>query len=184
METTELLSGTIHTAEGAPIRVRPIESSDWQALQRFHLLLSEESIRRRMFDHLPRLSDAQAHHFCDVDGYDRFALVAINPEHPTELIGVVRFDRIPATTQAEYAAVVSDRWQGHGIGIALTWLLIRAARARQVTTLVALVEPDNRQMLTLLRNLGLPVRTTHEDGYEQINISLSAIDPERSRPPG
>ncbi len=184
MEALELLSGTIHTFDGEPIRVRPIESSDWQALQRFHLRLSEDSIRRRMFDYLPGLSDAQAHHFCDVDRFDRVALVAIDPTQPTELIGVVRFDRLPLERKAEYAAVINDAWQGHGIGLGLTCLLIRAAKVRGIVTLVAFVEPGNMRMLGLLRNLGLPEQISHEDGYERIEVSILPVHGEETHPPG
>lgn len=181
----EPVSGTIRTFEGQSIRVRPIESDDWLALQRFHRTLSDETIEQRMFESMPELSNERAHDYCDVDGYDRFALVAIDPDRPDELIGVVRFDREPDVNAAEYSAVVTDRWQGQGVGLALTMLLISAARARCVDFLHAYVRPENWRMLALLRNLGLPETIVHERGEELVTI---AIEPSRDicikHPPG
>lgn len=166
---------TIHTYGGAPILVREISSDDWRALQRFHKTLSADTVFRRHFGFQPELTDARAHYFCDVDGTDRFALVAEDPEAPGEIIGVVRFDReAPGSTEAEYAAVITDRWHGHGIGIGMTCVLIEAAMKRGITTLYAIVQPDNWKMITLFRNLGLPEKTVQEDDVERIELSLNA----------
>lgn len=45
----------------------------------------------------------------NVDGMHRFALVALDPERPQEIIAVVSFDREGDTDRAEYAAAVEDR---------------------------------------------------------------------------
>lgn len=174
MKSIESLSGTIHTFEGQAIRVRPIEPGDWEALQRFHRTLSEETIEQRMFESMPALSDERAHDYCDVDGYDRFALVAIDPDAPAEIIGVVRYDREYLSASAEYAAVVADRWQRHGVGLGLTVLLIEAALDRGIDTLQAYVRPENHRMLALLRNLGLPETVDHESGVEIVSIDIGS----------
>lgn len=175
MQAMEPISGTIRTFEGQAIRVRPIESGDWRGLQRFHIALSDETIEQRMFESMPELSDERAHDYCDVDGYDRFALVAIDPDRPNELIGVVRFDREPEDNVAEYSAVVTDRWQGQGVGLALSVLLISAARERCIDVLHAYVRPENWRMLALLRNLGLPETIVHERGEERVSIEIEPI---------
>jgi len=64
----------------------------------------------------------------NVDGMHRFALVALDPERPQEIIAVVSFDREGDTDRAEYAAAVEDRWEG--VGIALTRRLIEGALKR------------------------------------------------------
>ena len=173
MNTFQPVNDTIYTYDGTPITVREITTDDWQALQRFHRTLSADTIFRRHFGFQPELTEARAHYFCDVDGSDRFALVAEDPATPGEIIGVVRFDREePGGVEAEYAAVVTDTWHSHGIGIALTCLLIDAARKRAITTLYAIVQPDNWKMITLFRNLGLPERTIHDDDVERIELSI------------
>jgi RimJ/RimL family protein N-acetyltransferase len=107
---------------------------------------------------------------------NRFALVAIDPEREGEIIGVVSFDREGTTERAEYAAEVADRWQGKGLGLALTRRLIGAALKRGVRTFTAIVLPQNRKMLHLLKDLGLPerVRYDYEDGTDYVEIDLSA----------
>jgi acetyltransferase len=173
MRAPQPVNRTIRTFGGAPILVRGITTNDWQALQRFHRTLSADTIFRRHFGFQPELTDERAHYFCDVDGIERFALVAEDVEEPGEIIGVVRFDRDrPGSEDAEYAAVVTDRWHGQGIGIGLTCELIEAARQRGVTTLYAIVQPDNWKMTTLFRNLGLPERITFEDDVERIELSI------------
>ncbi|MEA2514520.1 MAG: hypothetical protein QOJ59_4007 [Thermomicrobiales bacterium] len=181
METTVAETGTIALLDGTEVRFRPITSSDFAALQRFHSRLSDRSIYQRFFFPNPRLSDEQAHYFTELDGIDRFALVALDPLAPEEIAGVVRFDRDPGTDRAEYAAIVADRWQGHGLGLALTHRLIEAARRRGVRFLYALVLPDNARMLNLLRDLRLPERVHLEDGVARVVIG-PLDDPVRACP--
>jgi GNAT superfamily N-acetyltransferase len=108
-----------------------------------------------------------------VDGINRFALVALNPEREGEIIGVVSFDRGGDTDRAEYAAEVEDRWQGRGLGMALTRRLIEAALKRDVRVLTGVVLFENVRMLNLLRDLGLPEKLRYEDGIEYVEIELS-----------
>ena len=177
MDTITAETGIIPLHGGIEVRFRPIAPSDFAALQRFHARLSDRSIYQRFFAPTPRLSDVQAHYFTELDGIDRFALVALDPLAPEEIAGVVRFDREPGTDRAEYAAVVADRWQGHGLGLGLTHRLIDAARRRGVRFLYALVLPDNTHMLNLLRDLHLPERIHHEHGVERVVIGpLDEVD--------
>jgi L-amino acid N-acyltransferase YncA len=85
----------------------------------------------------------------------------------------VSFDREGTTERAEYAAEVEDRWQGRGLGLALTRRLIDAALKRDVTVFTAVVLPENKRMLHLLRDLGLPERLRYEDGVEYVEIELA-----------
>src|SRR5215208_1156044 len=85
----------------------------------------------------PDLSDKKAGYFTNVDGMNRFALVAVDPERPQEIIGVVSFDRERSPERAEYAAEVEDKWQGRGLGMALTRRLIEAALKRGIRGLLS-----------------------------------------------
>jgi RimJ/RimL family protein N-acetyltransferase len=172
-ETSE--EGFVTLLDGTPIGYRPILPGDAAALQRFHSRLSAKSVYQRFFGVMPVLSDAQAHRFTHVDGVNRVALVALDPETPGELIAVTRFDREPGSELAEYAAVVADRWQGRGLGLALTRQLIAAARRRGVTRFFALVLPENARMLNLLHDLGLPEQIRYRDGYERVEVDLEPV---------
>jgi RimJ/RimL family protein N-acetyltransferase len=159
-------------SDGSVIPARMIRPSDAEALQRFHRRLSENSIYSRHFGFLPELSDERAHYFTNVDGVERCGLVALDPERPHEIVAVVRYDREPETRVAEYAALVEDRWQGRGVGIALTRLLIQIARQNDIDRLYALVLADNIRMIRLLHALGLPTTTSTVNGTEQVEVDI------------
>ena len=159
-------------ADGTYVLVREIQPGDAPALQRLVGRLSEQTIHLRYFGPMKQLSDKQARYFAEVDGQDRYALVALDPENEEEIVAVVRYDREKGTDRAEYAALVEDRLQGRGLGIALTRGLIEAARERGIRDFEALVLPENRGMLRLLRSLDLPESAHHEDGVRRISVDL------------
>jgi L-amino acid N-acyltransferase YncA len=103
---------------------------------------------------------------------DRFAVVALDPAQPNEIIAVVRYERDPGTVRAEFAAVVEDGWQGRGLGLRLTYWLIEAARQQGIRTLCALILPENGRIRQLFRRLGLPLREWWEEGVEHVDIDL------------
>ncbi len=166
--------GLLTLADGRLVPVREIRARDAKALQRLFGRLSERTIELRYFGPMKQLSDAQARRFAEVDGVERFALVALDPEDENEIVAVVRYDRSEDPDgSAEYAALVEDRMQGLGLGVGLTRALIEAARDRGVENLHALVLPYNTPMLKLLRSLGLPEEMHWQDGAERIDIELS-----------
>lgn len=77
-------------ADGATLHIRPIRPADVGALVAFHAELSPETVHCRFFGAHPRLSEAEAERFTEVDHRDRFALVAIVDD---VLAGVARYER-------------------------------------------------------------------------------------------
>ena len=160
-------------ADGVVVPVRVIRPDDAPALQRLHSRLSEESIRLRFFGSMKELSAWKAKYFAHVDGVNSFALVALNPTDD-EIIAIVRFDCDEGTDKAEYTALVEDRWQGSGLGLAMTRHLIDGARDRGIRSFYALVKPENRSMLKLLRSLDLPEREGRDEGVKCVEVELVA----------
>jgi GNAT superfamily N-acetyltransferase len=158
--------------DGTCLLVRAIRAEDAAALQRLVGRSSDRSVELRFFGPLKGLSDEMAERFADVDGEDRFALVALDPENPDEIVGVVRYEREGSGEGAEYAALIEDRFQGRGLGIGLTKSLIEAARENGIGHLYAMVMRKNVGMLGLLRSLDLPERKYWRDGAEQVEIDL------------
>ena len=159
------------------VSFRAIRPEDVDALRRFHQRLGERTIYLRFFGSMKELSDQKAKYFASVDGVDHVALVALDPEDPDEIVAVVRYDREHSEHEkAEYAALVEDRWQNHGIGIALTRELIDEAKNKGVRCFYALVLGKNRRMLELLRHLDLPEqeRQYEEQGVKRIEVELPA----------
>ena len=164
--------GSLALRDGTCVLVREVRPTDAPALRRLVGRLSEQTVHLRFFGPMKELSEEKSRHFAEVDGRDRFALVALDPEDEDEIVAVVRYDREKGTDNAEYAALVEDRMQGRGLGIGLTRRLIEAARDRGIKRLYALVLPENRSMLHLLRSLELPERVRWEDGLEHVDINL------------
>ena len=167
-------SGSVQLLDGTRVAYHAIAPENASALQRFHHRLSQRSIYLRFFAAKPELSDKKAGYFTNVDGINRFALVALDPEREGEIIGVVSFDREGDTDRAEYAAAVADRWQGRGLGLALTRRLIEAALKRDIRVFTGVLLPENARMLNLLRDLNLPERLRYEDGIKHVEIDLSS----------
>jgi GNAT superfamily N-acetyltransferase len=165
-------SGKVVLHDGTSVAYRAIAPDSAAALQRFHHRLSDRSIYLRFFGAKPELSDKKAGYFTNVDGINRFALVALDPEREGEIIAVVSFDREGETDRAEYAAAVEDPWQGRGLGLALTRRLIEAALNREIRVFTGVVLFENKRMLNLLRDLGLPETLRYEDGVEHVEIEL------------
>ena len=158
-------------ADGTLVGVREVRADDAPALKRLVGRLSEQSVRLRYFGPMKELSDAQARRFAEVDGVDRYALVALDPEDE-EIVAVVRYEREGDSDAAEYAALVEDRLQGRGLGLSLTRSLIEAARENGIGRLNAYVLPENKAMLGLLRDLDLPERIRWEEGVKLVEMDL------------
>ncbi len=171
-DLSQLGPNQIRIRDGEIVPFREIAPADAERLQRFHRNLSERSRYQRFMWHYPELTDAQAQRFATVDQVDRVALVAIDPLDPETLIGVVRLDRDLGTVAAEYAAVISDKWQHQGLGTELTRKLIDRAQALGIKTVYAIVLPENRPMIQLLQHLGLPYRVRYEDLFQRIELDL------------
>jgi acetyltransferase len=154
-----------------PFRV--VSPEDASALERFLGRCSERTIYLRFFGSLGEVSEEKARYLASVDGTNHFGFVALDPDDPDEIIAMVRYDRQPGEERAEYAAIVQDGWQDHGIGIALTRRLIEVARENGVRYFYAMVKGKNTRMLELLRRLELPEEESKERGIKHVDVELT-----------
>ena len=163
---------TLILEDGTVFPVRTIQPGDASALQRFHGRLSERSIYLRFFGPMKELSNEKARYFAHTNSTNHFALVALDPDEPDEIVAVARYDREAGSDRAEYAALVEDLWQGRGVGVGLTHQLVDTARDRGVRRFYALVMHGNRGMLRLLRSLDLPERERREGNDKYVEVEL------------
>lgn len=155
--------------DGGTAHVRPITAEDADRLRTFHSRLSKETVYNRFFAYRPSLSDADVTRFTQVDHADRVALVATLQD---DIIGVVRYDRLPDTDEAEVAFVVEDPHQGRGLGAVLLEHLAAAARERGIARFVADTLPSNRAMLSVFRSAGYEMRRGLADGYISLDFPI------------
>src|SRR5829696_1637948 len=165
---------TLTLPSGVEIPFRVVRPDDAPALQRLHSRCSERTIHLRFFGSMKELSDEKARYFASTDSSDHFGLVALDPEDPNQIIAVVRYARKPGDERAEYAALVEDRWQGHGVGASLTQRLIEEARDNGVRSFYALVKGKNKRMLSALRHLDLPEQERVEEGEKLVEVRLAS----------
>jgi len=163
----------LNLSNGVEVPTRFIQPSDAKALQRFHHRLSERSIYLRFFELVSDLSDERARYFTELDGIQRFAIVALDPENCSEIIAVARIDGEPKNVTGEFAVIVEDQWQGIGLGSALMRLLFDLARRHGFRRVFAYVLSENHQMLALVHDLGFPAHSRFEGGATRIDIDLT-----------
>jgi RimJ/RimL family protein N-acetyltransferase len=156
--------------DGTTVKLSPMRASDAADLVRFHHTLSTETTYLRFFSVHPELSVAEVDRFTNVDHHDREAIVA---RIGGAIVGVARFDRIDDTDQAEVAFVVSDQWQGHGLGTMMFAALADRAREMGITGFVAETLPHNAKMLRVFHDAGLPVSSQFREGVVHLVIQLA-----------
>jgi acetyltransferase len=164
--------------DGGVVNIRPIRPEDEPAMVRFHETLSERSVYLRYF-HLLNLEQRITHErltrICFID-YDReMALVAErrNPETgESEILGVGRMSKIHGTTDGEVAVLISDHYQGRGLGKELLARLLIIGANEKLTRLVADILPDNRDVLRICEKLGFSLKHAPEDQVVHAEFKL------------
>jgi acetyltransferase len=146
-------------ADGTPVTLRPIRPEDEPLMVQFHTTLSERSVYLRYFCALSlstRVEHERLVRIC-FGSYDRgFALVAdhkIPESGQHQILGVGRFSAINRS-EAEAAVLVSDRWQGRGLGTELLAGVVRVARQEQFTRLSGEILRDNLPTQAIFKKVG------------------------------
>jgi acetyltransferase len=164
--------------DGGHVTIRPIRPEDEPLMVRFHETLSERSVYLRYF-HLMNLEQRTTHErltrICFID-YDReMALVAVrrNPETgESEILGVGRLMKIHGTPEAEIAVLISDHWQGRGLGKELLSRLLVVAADDKLAHVVADILPDNRGVMRILDKLGFSLKHSLDDDVVHAEFKL------------
>jgi acetyltransferase len=141
----------------------------------FHEGLSERSVYFRYF-HMVNLTERVAHErltrICFID-YDReMALVAEQHDAATgegRIVAVGRLTRIHATREAEFAVLVTDAFQGRGLGTLLVGHLLEVAKAEGVARVVGDMLSDNREMQHICERHGFTI--TYEDQTQMLRAA-------------
>ena len=142
------------------VATRPVHPDDVVLFRRLWPRLSPDTVYRRFHSPLHSLPPEAVERLVTVDHDRREAVAAVVGG---EVVGVARYDRSPDDpTTAEFAILVEDAWQGVGLGRQLLSELLGLAAARGVRSLTATVQPDNDQVIRLVRRL-LPDSTFTPD---------------------
>jgi len=161
---------------GQRIRLRAIRPDDSAALRAEFLKLSKATVRDRFFSIKLDLTPGELKYFTEVDFDQHVALVAeVNTATGYQPAAVGRMVRsCDQLDHAEIAITVADALQGKGIGKVMLHHLIDCARDLGVRHIDASVLADNKRMMHLIRNTGLPFDSSLQQGIQTISVHLPA----------
>ncbi|BAB72726.1 bifunctional acetate--CoA ligase family protein/GNAT family N-acetyltransferase [Anabaena sp. FACHB-709] len=160
---------------GTPVTIRPIRPEDEPLLVQFHKTLSEESVYFRYF-HLMKLSHRITHErltrICFID-YDREMALVI--ESQGEILAVGRLSKLHGTKTAEFAMLVSDRYQSQGLGGELLQRLVQIGRDEQIERITADILADNYGMQRVCEKLGFKLERTAEASVMKAELVIGIL---------
>jgi len=151
-------------ADGTPVFIRPIRPEDEPLTVDFHKSLSEETAHLRYFGFIKGealISHERLVQICYSD-YDReINLVAerIQPGwNQRQIIAIARLIKSYGVNEAEFAMVISDDWQGKGLGTKLLRDLLEIGCTEGLERIVGYVLPENYVMQRICRKQGFEVK--------------------------
>jgi len=164
--------------DGAEVTIRPIRPEDEPLLVKFHETLSERSVYQRYL-HLLKLSQRVAHErltrICFID-YDReMALVAETKDPATgepKVIAVARLKKSHGTNEAEFAIIISDEYQGRGLGSELLQRLLEVGKTEKLARITGDILPDNFVMQRICEKIGFELKRSLEDPVVKAELAL------------
>jgi acetyltransferase len=164
--------------DNTPVTIRPISPEDEPLMVDFHRTLSEQTVHYRYFGYLKldfRIAHERLTRICFND-YDReIALVVqrIIPETSRpEIIGIGRLIKTHRLDEAEFAIVISDEWQGKGLGSELLNRLVQIGKQEKLSRIIGHIIPDNLPMQRVCKKLGFDLHYDADAGECRAIISL------------
>lgn len=149
--------------DGTPVVIRPIRPEDEPQMVKFHETLSEESVYYRYFSQMKldqRIAHERLTRMCFND-YDReIALVAELKDNSgkSEIVGVGRLSKARGLNEAEFALIVSDRYQRKGLGTELLTRLVQIGKDEKLSRITASMLAENHGMHHVSKNVGFKLR--------------------------
>lgn len=167
------------TRNGMQVTIRPIRPEDEPLMIKLHHTLSEESVFFRYF-HLIKLSQRIAHErltrLCFLD-YDREMALVVDYENPEtgehEVLAVGRLSKLHGTSEAEFAILVSDRYQCQGLGTELLKRLLEVGRDEQLRLISAEILTENSAMQRVCEKLGFRIYPTVDAAVVRAEIKVA-----------
>jgi len=163
--------------EDTVFTMRPIRPEDEPLLVEFHGTLSERTVMLRFFTQLSykeRIAHDRLARIAFID-YDReMALVACR-NHPKtgepEIAAVGRLTKSVETRDAEFTILVSDKFQGQGLGKELLMRLMAIGRKEGVYAISGQILSENSSMMNIVQQLGFQV-VEGPNGINQATLVL------------
>jgi acetyltransferase len=163
---------------GQEVMLRPIKPEDEPLWLQWFQSLSEESIRYRFFQMLKDTPHEVRVRYCNID-YDReIAIVAeVVEDGKKKILGVSRLSIEPDGKSGEMAFIVSDYWQGLGLGTKMVDYTLDIAKEKGVESVYAIMLPDNYRALSLTKKMGFTIEYLNDGTVKgELNLKNEDID--------
>ncbi len=166
------------TPQGLQVTIRPIRPDDEPLIVKFHETLSERTVYLRYLQEM-KLSQRTTHErlvrICFND-YDREIALVVEHEDPESgeraILAVGRLSKLYGTNEARFAVIVTDKYQGHGLGTELLRRLIQIARNEKLARVIADMSPENVAMKRVVERLGFKVRPREDSNLLHAELEL------------
>ena len=161
---------------GHEVLLRPIKPEDEPMWLEMFQSLSDESIRYRFFQMLKDTPHEVRVRYCNID-YDReIAIVAETVENgKKKLLGVGRLSFESDGKNGEISFIVSDSWQGFGLGTKMVDYVLDLAKEKGIESVYAIMLPDNYRALSLTKKMGFQIEYL-KDGTIRADLNLKDED--------
>jgi acyl-CoA synthetase (NDP forming)/GNAT superfamily N-acetyltransferase len=160
-------------ADGTTVEIREAGPNDFDAVQAMHEAMAPDNIYLRFFSYSKRSAETEARRICrdpDPETPGGAALLALLDG---ELVGVASYaGLIGQPGQAEVAFAVADHMHHRGIATLLLEHLVSLARSRQISEFTAETLSENRAMLKVFADAGLPVQRHFADEIYELTFPL------------
>ena len=159
-------------ADGTTVEIRPAGPGDFDAVKAMHQAMSPDNTYMRFFNISRLAAEIEARRICKDPAPGQVALLAISDG---EVVGVASYVS-EVQGQAEVAFAVADHMHNRGVATLLLEHLVSFARSHQITTFTAETLTENKAMLNVFADAGLPVERHYEDGLFKLTFPLPSAD--------
>jgi acetyltransferase len=165
------------TKKGQKVIIRPIRAEDEPLMQSFHATLSDRSVYLRYLSPMllsQRVTHERLSRVCHSD-YSREIVLVVEVEKNGErfISAVGRLSKFRGEDEeARMSLLVSDNFQGEGIGLELVKRLINVAKQEKIKEIIAVISKENETMKALCQKTGFSFTTNTKTEMIEASITL------------
>ena len=160
-----------HARQHLPLQttIRSAHAYDGPRLADFFLSLSSETLYLRYFTprppHTAESAWTEAERLVHSDGSIEVLLATMHDNGEEQIVGIAELVHTPSSTDhIETALIVTDIYQGQGIGRVLCGRLVDLLSEQSVSQAHAVVLPENTRMRRLIDRMDFAYTTRLQDG--------------------
>ncbi len=164
-------------ADGSTVEIRPARFDDFDAVRAMHAAMSPDNLYLRFFNLSKHAAEVEARRLCRDPRPGHAALLALADG---EVVGCASYDAGESgageSGAAEVAFAVADHMHHRGIATLLLEHLVSSARGEAVTIFIAETLSENKAMLKVFADAGLPVQRHYADGVMEMTFPIPGDD--------